>query len=179
MVAVTVVVPPLSAATTLTEGLVTLVTLSVPLEPESSPIARSGVPGADGAVLSRVIVVDAEAAEPGPEFPAVSSTDVTFRRGWTVPSEVHVAVTVKLVPDEALTPNEHDAVPAFSKSLPANPDTAASIDNVNATDAELVGDDTADENDDTDGAVVSIVIDTPDDADDTLPAESVCVAVIE
>jgi len=84
-----------------------------------------------------------------------------------------------LTPDEALTPNEQVAVPAFSKSLPANPDTAASIDNVNATDAELVGDDTADENDDTDGAVVSIVTNSDVDIDDVFPAASRSVAAID
>ena len=84
-----------------------------------------------------------------------------------------------MTPDEALTPNEQVAVPAFSKSLPANPDTAASIDNVNATDAELVGDDTADENNDTDGAVVSIVTDSDVDVDDVFPAASRSVAAID
>ena len=84
-----------------------------------------------------------------------------------------------MTPDEALTPNEQVAVPAFSKSLPANPDTAASIDNVNATDAELVGDDTTDENDDTDGAVVSIVTNSDVDVDDVFPAASRSVAAID
>lgn len=156
-VAVNVTDPPVSPTVAFTVGVVSFVTRSELLEPESLDESRANADGTEGAVASRVIVDVDVAAEAGPEFPAVSATDVTFRRGWTVPSDVHVAVTVKVVPDEALTPNVHDAVPALSKSLPASPDTAASIDNVNATDAELVGDNTAEENDDTDGAVVSIV----------------------
>jgi len=58
-------------------------------------------------------------------------------------------------PELAFTPNVHDAEPAFSKSEPSTPVTDASIDNENAIDAELVGDDTADENDDTVGRKVS------------------------
>ena len=84
-----------------------------------------------------------------------------------------------MTPDEALTPNEQVAEPAFSKSEPSTPVTDASIDNENAIDAELVGDDTADENDDTVGADVSIVTDVEAETTDVLPAASVCVAVIE
>ncbi len=84
-----------------------------------------------------------------------------------------------MTPDEALTPNEQVAEPALPKSDPSRPPTAVSIDNVNAIDAELVGDDTTDEKDETDGAVVSIVTDSDVDVDDVFPAASRSVAAID
>ena len=86
---------------------------------------------------------------------------------------------VNVTPEVAFAANVHDAEPAFSKSAPSTPLTDASIDNENAIDAELVGDDTDDENDDTDGADVSIVTDKAEDATEVLPATSRSVAVID
>ena len=88
-------------------------------------------------------------------------------------------MTVNDTPEVAFAANVHDAEPAFSKSEPSTPVTDASIDSENATDAELVGDDTADENDDTVGADVSTVTDKAEDASEVLPATSRSVAVID
>jgi hypothetical protein len=71
-----------------------------------------------------VIVVVALVASPGPfELVTVPNTELTFNRGIKVPSLHELTVSVKLVPDSALTENEQLAVPAFSKSEDCMPVT--------------------------------------------------------
>ena len=76
-VAVIVVLPPVSEATTSTTNDVFLVRSSTALMPVSEALVRSGVLGADGAVVSRVIVVEAVATDAGPVFPAASEAPFT------------------------------------------------------------------------------------------------------
>ena len=77
--------PPVSATVTVTVGVVLLVTRSELLEPESL-LASNDIPdGAVGAVVSRVMVVVAVAAEAGPVFPAASVAPFIANWGITVP----------------------------------------------------------------------------------------------
>ena len=55
-------VAPASAPLPVMVGVVALVMLSVLLVPASEPLAKSGAPGADGAVVSIVTVKPADAA---------------------------------------------------------------------------------------------------------------------
>jgi hypothetical protein len=98
-----------------------------------------------------------------------------------VPSEHADTVTVYDEPEPDTAKEQPVAVPAFAKSPPAppaKPETAASNVSEYAIDDALLGEETAEVNDDTDGAVVSIVTVSPADATETFPAESVWVAVI-
>jgi hypothetical protein len=77
-----------------------------------------------------------------------------------VPSEQADTVTVYDEPEPDTAKEQPVAVPAFAKSPPAppaKPETVASNVSEYSIDEALLGDDTAEVNDDTDGAVVSIV----------------------
>ena len=76
-VAVTVTVPPASAAVTEMSGVLSFVMLSVEDEPVSEPATRSGVPGVFGAVTSDVVVKESAESPPdndiaATKFPATS-----------------------------------------------------------------------------------------------------------
>ncbi len=86
-------------------GVVTLVVLSVLLEPESEALARSGVPEAAGAVVSMVTV---KAAEATPVLPAASVTLV-----------VSVCVPLLSVLDVMLQLPEPSAVAVPSTVVPS------------------------------------------------------------
>ena len=113
IVAVSPVVPP----DTENAGVVDFVMLSVEEPPVSVAGVRSGVPGADGAVVSTVTVVPS-VAEPGPETPPDDMTDVAASRGITVPSvqDETVTVNVDVAPETGLTAKLQVEVPAFEKS---------------------------------------------------------------
>lgn len=77
-----------------------------------------------GAVVSRVIVVVAVAAELGPVLPAASVAPFTANWGATVPSLQPVTVTVRDEPESVPGLNEQPvAVPVFKKSPEATPVT--------------------------------------------------------
>ena len=76
-VAVKVTDPPVSPSVAFTVGVVSFVTRSELLEPESLDESRANADGAEGAVASRVIVVDDVTAEAGPVFPAASVAPFT------------------------------------------------------------------------------------------------------
>jgi len=98
-------------------------------DPELTDVA---VTFAVGAVVSRVIVVDAEAADAGPVFPAASDAPLIANCGVTVPSLHPDTVTVRLL-DEVSVPGENEhpvAEPVFVKSAAATPVTASENDNV-------------------------------------------------
>lgn len=100
-------------------GVVSLVTSSEPDRPVSEAGARSGTPGADGAVLSIVTVVPAESAA-GPVVPPVATTEDAESVGVTVPSPHSETVTVKtaVVPVVGETVNtQFAAFPLFVNSL--------------------------------------------------------------
>jgi hypothetical protein len=71
-----------------------------------------------------MVTLEASALDAGPVFPATSVTPLVARRATTVPSEVHVTVTVIEVPDvaegEKLQP---PAEPVLEKSPVAIPET--------------------------------------------------------
>ena len=105
-----------------------------------------------------MIVVVAFASDAGPVFPAVSVAPLAANRGITVPAPQPDTVTVRDEPESVPGANEHpDAVPALLKSPDATPVTFSENVNVYVNDEAFVGDDCADENDDTDGPLVSIV----------------------
>jgi hypothetical protein len=77
-----------------------------------------------GAVMSRVIVVDDVAAAAGPVFDEASVAPLIAKRGWIVPAEQPVIVTVRVAP--LSVPGSYTqpvAVPAFEKSPAATPVT--------------------------------------------------------
>lgn len=77
-----------------------------------------------GAVSSRVMVVDAVAADEGPVLLAASVAPFTANRGITVPSLHPVTVTVRVEPESVPGLNEQPvAVPVFEKSPEATPVT--------------------------------------------------------
>jgi hypothetical protein len=79
-----------------------------------------------GAVISRVIVVDAVAADEGPLLPAASLAPFAAKRGMTVPLPQPDTVTVRLEPESVLGLNVQEvAVPAFEKSPDATPVTVS------------------------------------------------------
>lgn len=139
-VAVKVTDPPVSATVTVTFGVVTLVTRSELLEPESL-LASNDIPdGAMGAVVSRVIVVVAVAAEAGPVFPAVSVAPFMANWGINVPWLHEVIVTVRVVPESVPGANEHPvAVPVFEKSAGATPVTLSENVKVYVNELAFVG----------------------------------------
>ena len=111
-----------------------------------------------GAVTSRVIVVVAVAADAGPVLPAASDAPAAAKTGMIVPPVVHVTVTVREVPESVSGAKVQVAVPLLEKSPIATPVTFS--ENVSAyvmLDA-FVGDEAADVNDETVGAVVSMMI---------------------
>jgi hypothetical protein len=111
-----------------------------------------------GPVASRVIVVDAVAAEEGPVFPATSVAPFNAKRGMTVPSPQPETVTVRLEPESVPGLKEHDkAVPVFEKSSDATPVTDSENCNVYVNVAAFVGEDWVDEKELTVGAVESLV----------------------
>jgi len=130
-----------------------------------------------GAVTSRVMVVVAVAADAGPVLPAMSDAPAAAKTGIIVPAEQLVIVTVRVVPESVPGANEQlVAVPPFEKSPAATPVTDSENVSVYAMLAEFVGDETADVNDDTVGAVtsrVSVVVAVAADAGPVLPAVSV------
>ena len=129
-----------------------------------------------GAVTSRVIVVVAVAADAGPVLPAASVAPPKAKTGITVPPVVHVTVTVRELPESVPGANVQLAVPLFEKSPTATPVTASENVNVYVTLDAFVGDETADVNDDTVGAVTSrvmVVVAVAADAGPVLPAVSV------
>ena len=112
-----------------------------------------------GAVTSRVMVVEAVAAEAGPVLPTASVAAPAPNTGVTVPAPHEVAVTVTVVPDAALGVNvQVPAEPLFVKSAEARPETDSENVMVYVNDVALVGVDWADVNDVTLGAVVSMTI---------------------
>ena len=78
-----------------------------------------------GAVVSRVIVVVAVAAEVGPSLPAVSVAPDDANCGVTVPEpQLDTVIVYGPAPDPADTANAHPvAVPVFEKSPDATPVT--------------------------------------------------------
>ena len=111
-----------------------------------------------GAVTSRVIVVVAVAAGAGPVLPAASEAPADANTGMIVPPVVHVTVTVREAPESVSGAKVQVAVPLLEKSPIATPVTFS--ENVSAyvmLDA-FVGDEAADVNDETVGAVVSMMI---------------------
>jgi hypothetical protein len=110
-----------------------------------------------GPVASRVIVVDAVAAEEGPVFPATSTAPFNAKRGMTVPSPQPETVTVRVEPESVPGLNEHvKAVPVFEKS----PDATSVTDSENCSAyvnvAAFVGEDWVDEKELTVGATESL-----------------------
>jgi hypothetical protein len=148
--------------------------LDTDAEPDDLIVAAVNV--TVGAIVSLVIVVEEAELADGPVFPATSDTPFIDKRGWIVPSEQADTVTVYDEP-EPDTAKEQPADPAFAKSPSAKPETAASNVSEYAIDDALLGEETDEVNDDTDGAVVSIVTVVEADDDETLPAGSVCLAV--
>ena len=111
-----------------------------------------------GVMTSRVIVVEAVAADEGPLFPAESVAPVAAKRGITVPSPQPETVTVRLEPVSVPGLNTHvKAVPVFEKS----PDATSVTDSENCSAyvnvAAFVGEDWVDEKELTVGAVESLV----------------------
>ena len=106
-----------------------------------------------GATVSIETEVDADELA-GPLFALRSVTELNASVGITVPSVVHVAVTVNVVPLDVLGENEHVAVPAFEKSAFARPVTDSSNARPNDNVRSFVGVEGGVQ-DDTDGAVVS------------------------
>lgn len=122
-----------------------------------------------GPVASRVIVVVAVAATAGPAFDEASLAPFDAKRGWIVPSEQLVIVTVRVVP--LSVPGAYAqpvAVPAFEKSPAATPVTASENVSVYAMLEEFVGDVAAEVKLDTDGAVTSVMLAPIDCAADVL-----------
>jgi hypothetical protein len=111
-----------------------------------------------GAVTSRVIVVVAVAAEAGPVLPATSEAPAEAKTGMTVPPVVQVRFTVRELPESVPGAKVQVAVPLFEKSPAATPVTASENVNVYAMLDAFVGDETAEVNDETVGAVVSTTI---------------------
>lgn len=142
---------------------------------EGVTVLGDGVIVTVGPIASRVIVVDAVAAAAGPAFDEVSVAPFAAKRGWIVPSEQLVIVTVRVAP--LSVPGAYTqpvAVPAFEKSPAATPVTDSEYVSVYAMLEEFVGDDTADVKLDTVGAVVSVML-APIDcaAEVTLPRVAV------
>ena len=121
----------------------------------TNELASDGVPPHDtvGATVSIDTDVDADVLV-GPLFAFKSVTEFEARVGMTVPSVVHVAVTVNVVPLDVSGENEHVAVPAFEKSALVRPDTDSPNVRPNDSVRFLVGD-VGGVHDDTVGAVVS------------------------
>lgn len=93
-----------------------------------------------GAVVSRVIVVDAVAADTGPALPAASLAPLAANRGVTVPSPQPDTVTVRDDPESVPGANEQpDAVPVFVKSPAATPVTDSENVKVYVNDDTFVG----------------------------------------
>jgi len=106
------------------------------------------------------MVVVAVDADDGPVLPAKSLAPPDANRGMIVPVEQPDTVTVRDDPESAPGANVQPvAVPVFVKSPAATPVTDSENVIVYATDDALVGDDTDDKNDDTDGRRVSYEID--------------------
>jgi len=105
-----------------------------------------------------VIVVVAVAAEAGPVLLAVSDAPPKAKTGITVPLVVQDTPTVRVDPESVPGSKVQVAVPLFEKSPAATPVTASENVSVYAMLDEFVGDETADVNDDTVGAVVSMTI---------------------
>ena len=105
-----------------------------------------------------IVTVLAVVLAEGPAFEASSTTLPELILRMTVPSLVHVTVTVRLEPESDPGSNVHVAVPVFEKSAASTSVTDSEKDSVYVNDEEFVGDDCDDENDDTVGAVVSITI---------------------
>ena len=112
-----------------------------------------------GAVVSRVIVVDAVAAVAGPVLAATSLAPFAANAGVMVPAEHVVIVTVRVEPESVPGANTQPvAVPAFEKSPAATPVTASENVSVNVKLVAVVGVELAEVNDETVGAVVSTTI---------------------
>jgi hypothetical protein len=111
-----------------------------------------------GPVESRVIVVDAVAAEEGPTFPAVSIAPFAAKRGMIVPSPQPETVTVRLDPESVPGLNTHDkAVPVFEKSPDATSVTDSENCSVYVNVAACVGEEWVDTNELMVGATESLV----------------------
>lgn len=115
--AVMVAVSPVDPPDTENAGVVSEVMSSVGDDPESEAAARFGSPGADGAVLSIVMVVPV-AAEPGPVTPDDDVTEPLAKVGMSVPSPQPDAVTVMVAVDPEVGEVEklQPAVPALEIS---------------------------------------------------------------
>jgi hypothetical protein len=100
---------------------------------------------ADGAVVSELVFIvtdEASALLAGPALLAPSLIELALNRAATVPSLVHVAVTVNEVPDEADGENVQPvAVPVYVKSPLVSPE----IDSEKAKVYERVRDDDGDD----------------------------------
>jgi len=113
-------------------------------------------PATLGAVVSRVMVLDAVVADDGPVLPAVSVPPSAANRGMIVPSEHPDTRTVRVVPESEPGANEQPvAVPAFEKSPASTPVTPSENVKVNEIVAEFVGVEAAEVNDTTEGIAVS------------------------
>ena len=115
-------------------------------------------PDTVGAVVSRVIVVGDVTAAAGPTLPAASEAPPEAKTGITVPLVVQDTPTVRVDPESVPGSKVQVAVPLFEKSPAATPVTASENVNVYAMLDAFVGDETAEVNDETVGAVVSTTI---------------------
>ena len=110
-------VAPASTLLPVRVGVVTLVMLSVLLLPESEALARSGAPGAEGAVVS---IVTARAVDATPVLPAAS---VTLALSVCAPSVSALVVMLQLPePSAVVVPSR--VVPSVSYSLTVAPASA-------------------------------------------------------
>jgi len=129
-----------------------------------------------GAVVSRVIVSVAVAADVGPVLPAVSVPPSAANRGMIVPAEQPDTVTVYEAPEPDTANEQPVAVPVLLKSPDATPVT--DLENVSeySTDVAFVGVDSVEVNPVTPGTDVSrviVVVAVVSDAGPVLPAASV------
>ena len=131
-VAEIVATSPVDPPETENVGVVSLVTSSELDRPVSEAVARSGTPGADGAVVS--LVTELPFAPPdGPLTPEPSVTESAASRGVITPSVQDATVNVKVVAD----PEDGDvenvqpvAAPAFEKSTPERVDASTAAEKV-------------------------------------------------
>ena len=110
LVAVTVTVPPASAAVTEMFGVLSLVMLSVEDDPESEPATKSGVLGSPGADESPTMLITVESTfVGGPMFPERSRRALAESRMLKSPSDEQTAVTVTTLAGVELGEKEHVA----------------------------------------------------------------------
>jgi len=182
LVAVTVTVPPASAAVTEMVGVLSSVMLSVDDDPLSELVTRSGVAGADGAPKSEAIVTESVvelvdvlpagsvcvavmAQVPTARVPSVQVPPVVLpvMVQVTLLEPDLVAVTVTVPPASAAVTEMSGVLSSVLLSVDEEPVSELAI--KSGVDGAV-------------GAVVSMVMLSDADATEVLPLESACVAVI-